>query len=57
MENKAIIKFNGGKLALLCSNCAVIIKTGKDFTEEELEFAKGKTVIPPLYCDKCKPKK
>jgi hypothetical protein len=51
---KARIKFNGGNLALLCSGCSVIIKTGKDFTKEQLDFAmtKGKH-LDPLYCDKC----
>ena len=41
---RAIIKFNGGNLALLCSKCNVIVKTGKDFTTEEMEFVltKGK---------------
>ena len=34
---KAVIKFNGGNLALLCSKCSVIIKTGKDFTKEEMD--------------------
>lgn len=51
---KALIKFNGGNLALLCSGCRVIIKTGKDFTEEEIQFAitKGKH-LDPLYCEQC----
>ena len=51
---KARIKFNGGNLALLCSGCSVIIKTGKDFTEEEIQFAitKGKH-LDPLYCEQC----
>ena len=54
---KAIIKFNGGNLALLCSGCSVIIKTGKDITSEEIEFVliKGKH-LDPQYCEKCKPK-
>ena len=54
---KAIVKFNGGNLALLCSKCSAIIKTGKDFTEEELEFAmtKGKH-LDPMYCEQCKSK-
>ena len=58
MEQKAIIKFNGGNLALLCSECRVIIKTGKDFTPEELEFTLGKSKndLPPQYCEKCKNK-
>ena len=53
---KAVIKFNGGNLALLCSRCSVIIKTGKDFTQEELDYTleKGKNILPPQYCDKCK---
>ena len=54
---KARIKFNGGNLALLCSGCSVIIKTGIDFTPEELEFAMKKDkYLDPLYCDKCKNK-
>ena len=53
MKNKAIIKYNGGLLALLCSKCSVIIKTGKDFTKEELLTAKGKKHLISQYCDKC----
>jgi hypothetical protein len=53
---KAIIKFNGGNLALLCSGCSVIIKTGKDFTPEEMEFALSSKHLDPQYCEKCKPK-
>jgi hypothetical protein len=57
MIEKAIIKFNGGNLALLCSGCSVIIKTGVDFTPEEIEFAliKGKH-LNPQYCKTCKSK-
>lgn len=54
---KAIFKLNGGLGALLCSSCSVIIKTGKDFTEEELNAIKGKGPMPPAqYCSKCKTK-
>ena len=58
MEEKAIIKFNGGNLALLCSKCSVIIKTGVDFTKEELDYVleKSKNTLPPQYCEKCKQK-
>ena len=58
MMDKAIIKFNGGALALLCTSCRVIIKTGKDFTEQELDFTLGKdkNILPPQYCEKCKQK-
>lgn len=53
----ARIKFNGGNLALLCSGCSVIIKTGVDFTPEEMEFVllKGKH-LDPQYCEQCKTK-
>jgi len=50
---KAIIKFNGGNLALLCSKCRVIIKTDKDFTQEELDFALREKHLDPQYCNKC----
>ena len=58
-DRRAIVKFNGGNLALLCSNCKVIMKTGKDFTQEELDYTLGKLKnnLPPQYCEKCKEKK
>lgn len=58
-QEKAIIKFNGGNLALLCNECRVIMKTGKDFTKEELDFTLGKTkvILPPQYCEQCKSEK
>lgn len=49
---KAIIKFNGGNLAMLCSGCSVIIKTGIEFTQEEKTAIKWDK-LPPQYCDKC----
>jgi hypothetical protein len=54
-KERAKIKFNGGSLALLCSKCSVIIKTGKDFTQEEIEYAKTERKhLDPQYCKKCK---
>ena len=54
-KEKAIIKFNGGNLALLCSNCRVIIKSGKDFTKEESDFVMIEDAhLDPQYCDDCK---
>ena len=50
---KAIFKLNGGAGALLCSNCSVIIKTGKDFTEEEHAAMKGEIELDEQYCDEC----
>lgn len=51
---KALFKFNGGRGALLCSGCRVILKTGDKFTDEEIEAIKGYAVIPAQYCLKCK---
>jgi len=53
-DEKAIFKFNNGNGALLCSKCRVIIKTGRDFTEEEIMAIKGKLDMPPQYCKQCK---
>ena len=51
---KAIVKFNGGNLAMLCNNCRVIIKTGVDFTKEEIEYTFSKGMyLPPRYCEQC----
>ena len=51
---KAIFKFNGGNGALLCSKCKVIIKTGKDFTEQEIKAIRGEIKLDSQYCNKCK---
>jgi len=50
-----VIKYNGGLGAILCSSCRVIIKTGKDFTEEESAYSRGeiKERLEARYCDKC----
>jgi len=50
---KAIFKLNGGLGALLCSNCYVIIKTGKEFTKEEHQAMKGEVKLKPQYCNEC----
>ena len=51
-----VIKYNGGLGAILCSSCKVIIKTGKDFSEEECAYSKGeiKERLAARYCDKCR---
>ena len=58
MESHAIIKFNNGNLAILCSSCRKIIKTGCDFTVKELAYAQGKLKkdLDPYYCEDCKNK-
>ncbi len=49
-----IFKFNSGNLAILCSNCRTIIKTGIDFTEDEKKAMKGEITLEEQFCNKCK---
>jgi len=53
---KATFKFNGGNLALLCSNCRTIIKVGFQFTDEEKAAARGEIEMDRRYCGACSPK-
>lgn len=54
-EDKAILKFNNGALAILCSECYKIIKVGNIFSQEEIDYAAGKIMyLPPQYCDEHK---
>jgi len=56
-KERAIVKFNGGRGALLCSKCRTIIKIGIDFNEEELKYIRGEiTHLDPQYCEQCKTK-
>lgn len=52
---KAIVKFNGGRGAILCSGCRVIIKEGHEFTPLELHYIRGELNydLPPQYCKQC----
>lgn len=52
-HNKAQFKYNGGRGALICSGCRVILKTGDEFTEEEIDAIKGHDILAPQYCKKC----
>lgn len=52
-DEKAIIKFNNGRGAILCSNCRVIIKTFKDLSKEETK-ARELGELKAQYCEKCK---
>ena len=55
---KAIIKFNGGSLAILCTKCRTILKSGKEITPEEMDMVfDPKATLPAQYCEKCKPSK
>ena len=55
---KAIVKFNNGNLAVLCSYCHKIIKTGADLTNDELFLilSKDKNMLEAQYCETCKQK-
>ena len=52
-HNKAQFKYNGGRGALICSECRVILKTGDQFTDEEIAAIKGHEFMPAQYCKKC----
>lgn len=52
-QQMAIIKFNGGKGAILCSTCKKIIKTFSTLSKEELELME-QGGLPPQYCDEHK---
>jgi hypothetical protein len=56
-KEKLVVKYNNGNGAILCSECRVIIKTGKDYTEEERQYAVGDLeYLPPQFCETCKQK-
>jgi len=54
---KATVKFNNGNLAILCSYCHKIVKTGADLTNDELflVLSKDKNMLEAQYCETCKP--
>lgn len=55
-EKKATVKLDGGRIAILCSKCRKIVKSGKDLTPEELDkIFDVKSHLPAQYCDDCKP--
>lgn len=54
MKDKANFKYNGGRGALICSECKVILKTGESFTEEEIAAIKGHQFLEAQYCLRCK---
>jgi hypothetical protein len=58
-ENKqsAILKYNSGHGAILCSTCNIIVKEGHyTFTEVEQDAFFNNGNLDPYYCDKCKQK-
>lgn len=53
-KERAIIKYNGGNLAILCSNCSVLIKVGYQMTPDEISAMRGEKHLDPQYCTDCK---
>jgi hypothetical protein len=51
MRQSAIIKYNGGQGAILCSTCRKIVKIGIEFTPEEVEAFRGNKELPPYFCE------
>ena len=56
-NKRAIFKLNGGRGAILCSSCRVIIKTGTDFSEEEKLAMMGEYELVEQFCSKCQQSK
>jgi len=54
MKEQAILKFNDGAGALLCSGCSRIISSGNNFTEKEWMAMRGKLELPAQYCKDCR---
>lgn len=52
----AKFKFNNGNMAMLCPNCDKIVKTAKDFTDQEWKALEGKGDVKSIYCEDCKDK-
>ena len=54
MTDKLKFKFNGGRGAVLCSNCAKIIMSGNEIPEYIWETVKpGSThFLGPMFCSK-----
>lgn len=51
---KSFFNFKNGNISLLCSNCNQVLKTGKDFTEQDWAALDGKGEVESVYCDNCK---
>ena len=52
----AKFKFNNGNMVMLCPNCDKIVKTAKDFTDQEWKALEGKGDVKSIYCEDCKDK-
>ena len=57
MKGKAKFKIVAGESVLICSQCSMIIKYARHFSDEEKIASKGELKIAPQLCDKCEEKK
>ena len=56
-KTNAIVKYNNGYGAMLCSLCNKIVKVGYEFDEEEKKYMRGEIKhLAPRYCEDHKKK-
>lgn len=56
-STRAIVKYNSGNGAILCSLCNRIVRVGYEFTEEETKYFRGEIKhLDPVYCEEHKKK-
>lgn len=51
--SQAIFKFNNGNSALVCSGCSIILKTGSQFSDNDILAITGKRHMDAQFCIKC----
>lgn len=58
MSTKAKAKFKliNGDPVLLCSQCNIILKYSRHFTENEMKAYKGELKLCPQFCYECEEK-
>lgn len=49
---RAIIKFNDGMGAVLCSRCRKILREGGSMTQSDIKAMRGELLLPPQYCER-----
>lgn len=55
--SKAIFKYNGGRGALLCNDCGIILKIGIEYNELERAGSMGEKLVDAQFCLSCNIKK
>ena len=53
-SDRIVFKFNSGLGAIVCSGCSKTLKTGLEFTAQELASIRGEIgLLPAQYCSAC----